>query len=139
MNINTNGTYYPYFLKHAQFPFTDAERKCITSTVTKLKFMKPHCSHPGMLLGKIQSGKTKTFIAIMALGFDNEFEVVVVFTKGTKALATQTERRINDEFRPFIQNDELDVYDVMKLPDNFTKWELKKKIVIVCKKQKAKR
>ncbi|WP_413522511.1 Z1 domain-containing protein [Photobacterium phosphoreum] len=134
--INTNGMYYPYFLEHAKFPFTVEERKCITSTVTKLKVMKPYRDHPGMLLGKIQSGKTKTFIAIMALGFDNDFEVVVVFTKGTKALATQTERRINDEFKSFIKDDELDVYDVMKLPESFTKWELKKKIVIVCKKQK---
>lgn len=136
MKIETDGMYYLHFLQNAKFPYTAAEQECITSTVDELLTMKPHGDRPGMLLGKIQSGKTKTFMAIMALGFDNGYEVTVVFTKGTKALATQTERRINDEFKPFIQNDDLDVFDVMKLPETFTKWELKKKIVIVCKKQK---
>ncbi|WP_218139525.1 hypothetical protein [Thorsellia anophelis] len=38
-----------------------------------------------MLLGKIQSDKTKTFMAIMGLVFDNDYDVIVVRTKGTKA------------------------------------------------------
>jgi hypothetical protein len=40
-----------------------------------------------MLLGKIQSGKTKMFLGAIALGFDNGFDVAIILTKGTKALA----------------------------------------------------
>jgi hypothetical protein len=60
---------------------------------------------PGMLLGKVRSGKTKTFMGAIALAFDNGFDVCVVLTKGTKALAKQTYdlfvlRRVrNEKFR----------------------------------------
>jgi len=88
-----------------------------------------------MLLGKIQSGKTKTFLAVMALAFDNEFDVAVVLTKGTRALAKQTYERIRSEFRRHDENDLLKVFDIMTMPGHLTGFELSQKLVLVVKKQ----
>lgn len=131
-----SGKYFNHFLKSAQFPYTEEEQKCIASTVKKLSSEKTLGTNPGMLLGKIQSGKTKTFMAITGLCFDNGYEVAIVLTKGTKALATQTQLRIKSDFSPFLSEDSLEVYDIMNMPERLTKWELKKKIIIIVKKQK---
>ena len=42
---------------------------------------------PGLLLGKIQSGKTRAFVGVMALGFDKGIDICVILTKGTKPFA----------------------------------------------------
>ncbi|MGU5637011.1 hypothetical protein ACV1DV_15885 [Aeromonas veronii] len=98
-NLIINGAFYKHFLKSAQFPYTDSERRCIESTVIKLNRHKTQGDHPGMLLGKIQSGKTKTFMAIIGLAFDNNYDISVILTKGTKALSKQTQQRIQRERR----------------------------------------
>lgn len=134
--LNKQGNFYQHFLESAQFPYTDEEKECIESTVQSLQSQKTLGSKPGMLLGKIQSGKTKTFMAIMGLAFDNDYDIAVVLTKGTKALAKQTQLRIKNDFSPFIDNDGLEMFDIMNMPEKLTKWELQKKIVVVVKKQK---
>ena len=60
---------------------------CIENTVNQLTTNTTNFNSPGMLLGKIQSGKTRTFIGIIALAFDRGYDICVIFTKGTKALA----------------------------------------------------
>jgi len=89
-----------------------------------------------MLLGKIQSGKTRAFLGIIARAFDREFDVAVVLTKGTKTLAGQTVKRIGRDFKTFIDRDEVLLFDIMEAPDTLAKPELRRKIVIVAKKQK---
>lgn len=128
--------YYTHFLKTAEFPYTGEERSCIQATVSNLIHYQTLGSKPGMLLGKIQSGKTKTFLAIMGLAFDNGFDVAVVLTKGTKALSKQTQERIQREFRPFVETDEVLVFDIMQMPESLSGWELKRKLIFVVKKQK---
>src|SRR5699024_1472341 len=91
-----------------------------------------------MLLGKIQSGKTRTFIGITALAFDNEFDVAIVLTKGTRALAQQTYERLKSEFYDFYREDDIQIHDIMNLPDNLSQWELDQKLLFVVKKQKDK-
>lgn len=130
------GACYQHFLNSAQFPYTAPERACIESTVSKLKRFKTKGDHPGMLLGKIQSGKTKTFLAIMGLAFDNGYNMSVILTKGTKALSKQTQERVQREFKPFCDQDEVLVFDIMHLPSELVGYELKKKIILVVKKQK---
>ncbi|MBD0412957.1 MULTISPECIES: Z1 domain-containing protein [Pseudoalteromonas] len=134
--VNTEGKFYEHFLSSAEFPYTEEEKLCITETVIKLRDEETRGSKPGMLLGKIQSGKTKTFMAIMGLAFDNDYDIAVVLTKGTKALAKQTQLRIKSDFMPFISDDDLEIFDIMNMPERLTKWELQKKIVIIVKKQK---
>ncbi|AQT61074.1 Z1 domain-containing protein [Cellvibrio sp. PSBB023] len=134
--IHTTGEYYKHFIEKAEYPYTEEERACIKNTISKLGDVETLGSKPGMLLGKIQSGKTKTFLAIIGLAFDNDYDIAIILTKGTKALAKQTEQRIQREFKPFHDRDEILIYDIMNMPDKLGGWELKKKIILVVKKQK---
>lgn len=63
---------------------------CVENTVAALLSSETDARRPGMLLGKIQSGKTRAFLGIIASAFDNGFDVAVVLTKGT---AQRTGRR----------------------------------------------
>ncbi len=105
------------------------------STVDKLIAEHTQSSRPGMLLGKIQSGKTKAFIGVLALAFDNGFDHAVIFTKGTKALARQTLARLRKDLKLAIDNDLIGVNDIMTLPDTLTPWDLARKQIFVCKKE----
>jgi hypothetical protein len=108
---------------------------CVRETVDELLARETTSRHPGMLLGKIQSGKTRAFLGIMALGFDRGYDVAVVLTKGTKTLGNQTVRRISTEFKSFRDDNALQVFDILKIP-NLTPWELEEqKLVIVAKKE----
>jgi len=116
-------------------------QRCIEDTVEKLLANKTGFDfegtvgqRPGMLLGKIQSGKTRAFIGIMALAFDKGYDVCVVFTKGTNALATQTIRRFESDFDSFINDDEVKVYDIMSVP-NLTPYIKGQKLIFVVKKE----
>ena len=110
-------------------------KHCIRSSVDKLKTVGTQFNRPGMLLGKIQSGKTRAFLGIMALAFDEGFDVAIVLTKGTRTLAQQTVQRISDDFKAFRDEGALEVYDIMSVPD-LSPWEVEEnKIIIVVKKE----
>ncbi|MBU9710543.1 hypothetical protein KS419_02150 [Bacillus tamaricis] len=98
--------------------------------------METTVDRPGMLLGKIQSGKTRTFIGATALSFDNGYDITIVLTKGTRALAQQTYERLKTEFDDFKYDDVVQIFDIMSLPDNLANYELDQKLLIVAKKQK---
>jgi hypothetical protein len=136
VGLNLKGNFYQHFLESAQFKYTLEERSCIENTVIKLNKFKTKGDHPGMLLGKIQSGKTKTFMAIIGLAFDNNYDVAVILTKGTKALSKQTQERVQTEFKPFCENDDVLVFDIMRMPNELSGYELRRKIILVVKKQK---
>lgn len=53
---------------------------------------------PIMMLGSIQSGKTRAFIGLLALCFDNCFDMAIILTKCSTALVTQTVKRMESEF-----------------------------------------
>lgn len=134
ITINTNGHFYRGLSEKNNYePET---KQCIENTVTNLLDKETSLNRPGMLLGKIQSGKTRTFIGITALSFDNGFDVAIVLTKGTKALAQQTYQRLKSEFYEFDQEDDVQIFDIMNLPDNLSQWELDQKLLFVVKKQK---
>jgi|GEM_PF-3381414 hypothetical protein len=79
----------------------DAIQRCVHESVSSLlnqnnqpnQIAKPIC-----LLGKIQSGKTRTFIGVMAKAFDEGVNTIVVLTKNSKILGKQTTKRIANEF-----------------------------------------
>ena len=52
----------------------------------------------GIIIGKVQSGKTSNFIALLALAFDNGYNLAVVIGGNTTELLTQNVNRINDAF-----------------------------------------
>ena len=51
-------------------------------TVQKFLENETGMNKPGMLLGKIQGGKTRAFIGIIALAFDNDYDMAIILTKG---------------------------------------------------------
>ena len=110
--------------------FTCAER-----TVQKLINLPTTDDRPGILLGKVQSGKTRAFISTLALSFDNGYDIAVVLSKNSTALITQTVKRLGSEFRPFVDDEEVAIYDIMSSPRSFSAWELQSKIIFVAKKQ----
>ncbi|MFP7224945.1 Z1 domain-containing protein [Priestia filamentosa] len=127
------GLFYKGLLKKNDYsPETE---KCIFNTLKGLKNKKTTANKPGMLLGKIQSGKTKTFIGITGLAFDNNYDIAIVLTKGTKALTRQTYERLKEEFSSFQAHDKIQIYDIMNLPGNLIQYELNQKLIFVVKKE----
>lgn len=99
--------------------------------------LRTSSDHPGMLLGKIQAGKTRAFIGIIAAAFDKGFDFAIILTKGTQALSEQTMKRVCHDYKLAIDDDLLKVYDIMHLPKNLTKYHLRQKWVIIAKKEKS--
>lgn len=118
---------------------------CIESTVEQLLSTDEHAEEPGLLLGKIQCGKTDTFEGIIGLAFDKGVDIAIVITKGTKALVNQTIKRMKNDYRWFKASDRLEqpvtieIYDIMAISKTGLRQAIveSSKVVIVCKKQAA--
>src|SRR5271170_974476 len=133
-SIALNGEFYPVY-KAAKSFFSAETFRCAEETVGELLQKATTSENPGMLLGKVQSGKTRTFISILALAFDNGFDIAIVLSKNSRALIEQTAKRLNSEFKMFIDDGELEVYDIMHAPASFGGFELDSKLIFVAKKQ----
>jgi hypothetical protein len=113
----------------------DDLQRCVENVVRQLEGLPSSIDRPGMLLGKIQSGKTRGFLGVIAKAFDDGFDIAIVLTKGTVTLASQTVKRIGRDYKTFVDGDEVIVFDVMEMPEKLTRSELRRKMVIVAKKQ----
>lgn len=133
-DLNITGIFYPSFTEDAEL-YSEQDKLCIQRTVSRLLSIQTSAERPGMLLGKIQSGKTKTFLGAVALAFDNGFDIAIILTKGTKALTRQTLARVRREFAQFQTQDQLQIFDIMTVPTGLTGYELSQKLVFVSKKQ----
>lgn len=132
-SLKTTSTFYD---RLRSFRNDDHElANCIDRVVHKLETATTCGNKPGILLGKIQSGKTRAFVGAIARAFDHGFDMALVLTKGTKTLSAQTVSRLSADFAEFIADDEVLVLDIMKLPGKLTRSELRRKIVMVAKKQ----
>ena len=107
---------------------------CVRGTVEQLLKEETSTKRPGVLLGKIQGGKTRAFIGVIASAFDQGYDVAVLLTKGTKSLARQTLNRVQKDFEPFFADDLVHVFDIMALP-SLTNYELSHKLIFVVKKE----
>jgi hypothetical protein len=115
--VNLRGSFYPSH-KTANPSFSEDTFRCAEETVGEFLKKATTSDNPGMLLGKVQSGKTRTFISILALAFDNDFDIAIVLSKNSRALIEQTAKRLNSEFTMFIDDGELEIYDIMHAPDS---------------------
>src|ERR1700719_1030243 len=132
--LNLTGPFYaPY--KAANSTFGPNTFRCAEETADELLKTATTSDNPGMLLGRVESGKTRTFISILALSFDNDFDIAIVLSKNSRALIEQTAKRLNNEFKMFIDDGELEVYDIMHAPESFGAFELAGKLLFVAKKQ----
>jgi hypothetical protein len=134
MTMNLFGSFFPAY-KSDNGSFSPDTFACAERTVEKLLAARTTSEHPGMLLGKVQSGKTRTFISIMALAFDNGYDITIVLSKNSKALIEQTAKRLRTEFRQFLDDGVLELYDIMESPKSFTEFELEAKMIFVAKKE----
>lgn len=85
----------------------------------------------GIVIGKVQSGKTSNFITSIALAFDNDYSVVVVLGGTKNVLVGQNRDRLKEYFRG--------VHDVTILDSNEQKSELQADRIFnhVCRKRKV--
>ena len=90
---------YPFYtyLKN-KVGYSAELEKCIKDTVKNLLDDVSNPTDPGLLLGKIQSGKTRAFVGVMGLCFDKGFDISVIFTKNANLLSVQTVQRMKDDF-----------------------------------------
>ena len=127
--MNLDGVFY----SEKKREYSEKQYECILETVEKLDEIG---DRPLMMLGKIQSGKTKSFIGVISLAFDNGYDLAVVLTKNSNALARQTTARMKQEFDQFLDDDVIDIYDIMCTPPELSRYELDKKMILVVKKEK---
>ena len=123
-------------------PYSTELKKCIETTVDKLMEEGPNATAPGLLLGKIQCGKTRAFVGIIGLAFDRGFDQCVVLTKGTNALVSQTVTRLKSDFHDYLgianrhKSCPVDVHDIMDLKNGLSSAQINGvKNIIVCKKE----
>ena len=109
-------------------------RTKVDEVLEKLQKEATSMKRPGILLGRIQSGKTRAFLGVIARAFDRGYDVAVILTKGTKSLTEQTLSRVREDFREFIAADQIDVFDILTVPD-LTPYELSRKLIFVVKKE----
>lgn len=109
-------------------------REKVEEVVEKLQKEATSTNRPGILLGKVQSGKTRAFLGVIARSFDRGYDVAVILTKGTKSLAEQTLSRVKEDFREFIAADQIEVFDILSVPD-LTPYELTHKLIFIVKKE----
>lgn len=126
--------FYEYLIQKRE----DSEdiKKVMENTASDLLLHKTDDLKPGMLLGLIQSGKTRAFTGVLAKCFDNGFDVAIVFTKNSIALVSQTINRLKTEFEKPIASNKLYVWDIVKLQTGaMTGFILGMKQIIVVKKE----
>lgn len=65
----------------ANYPYGTMPKEkedCVESAVSQLLGKGPHAEEPGLLLGKIQCGKTDTFEDIIGLAFDKGIDIALI-------------------------------------------------------------
>lgn len=132
MPINRGGPVFTAFSQGKEVQPATLER---AAEVVESLLVVPANARPGLLFGKVQSGKTRTFVTALALAFDNGIDLAVVFTKGVKVLTQQTVARIAQEFEVASNRDLVHVFEIMSTPENLPPGLISQKLVIVCKKE----
>jgi len=95
-------------------------------------------SKTGLVIGKVQSGKTSNFIALTALAFDNNYNLIVVLGGTKKPLVTQNRERISEYFEKL--GGDVCVLDTVTYRDKINEEEvlkyiaMGKKVIIVALK-----
>ncbi len=95
------------------------------------------CKKTGIVIGKVQSGKTSNFISITALAFDNRYDIAVVLGGTKKPLVKQNRDRIKEYFattKDILVLDTTDFKDQLSAPKMHQFKKMGKKVVIVALK-----
>jgi len=93
-------------------------RAAVEEVLDKLQKEATSTQRPGILLGRVQSGKDPRFSGRHRREhLTGDLNIAVILTKGTKSLAEQTLSRVKEDFREFIAADQMDVFDILSVPD----------------------
>jgi hypothetical protein len=137
MAVVTTGpvlTAFKSVLAASDKPLSRETEECSASVVRLLEHHHTTAQRPGMLLGKVQSGKTRAFVGAIAIAFDSGFDIAVVLTKTSKPLAAQTMRRLQQDLAPAIQHNRVRVYNAAGKIGPLNQWQQKLKLILVAKK-----
>lgn len=120
-------------LERVNRPLAGDTEDCSVSVV---RLLEAHAAEqrPGMLLGKVQSGKTRAFVGAIAIAFDSGFDIAIVLTKTSKPLAAQTRRRLENDLGPAIETHRIIVFDAATQIGPLNEWQQQRKIILVAKK-----
>lgn len=100
----------------------DMSPEAIDSVFSNAVRILSHCPNPnvqenlsetGVVIGKVQSGKTSNFISVLALAFDNGYDIAIVLGGNTNDLLKQNASRITSAF-----NVDSERLTVLKTNDN---------------------
>lgn len=114
----------------------EALQQCVNESVDALldQTLEPgQMTKPICLLGKIQSGKTRAFIGVMAKAFDRGVNTIIVLTKNSKILGKQTTRRIANEFHQLESGRSISVEYITEIDDQVILGEaqlLQKRVIV---------
>ena len=109
-------------------------REKVAEVLDQLQKEATSTKKPGILLGRVQSGKTRAYLGVIAKSFDDGFDAAVILTKGTRSLAKQTLSRVREDFKEFIADDQVLVFDIFDVPE-LTPYERARKLIFVVKKE----
>ena len=127
-------SYYKYITEHRNDP--PGLKKIMEDVCEDLLRYQTNELKPGILLGLIQSGKTRAFIGIIARAFDHGYDIAVVLTKNSVALVEQTLKRLKSEFSMPVEANRLFIWDIIKIQEGqLTGYVLEKKLIFVVKKE----
>lgn len=94
--------YFPKYL--ASIPDDVRTSVAVKATLERLdevlaeRTFSPSPHGNGLVVGRVQSGKTRNYIGLMLDAADNGWNVIIVLTSAIRALAQQTRNRIAEEF-----------------------------------------
>lgn len=81
-------------------------------------------SNTGIIIGKVQSGKTSNFIALIAMAFDNGYNIAIVLGGNKNILLDQNKQRIKESFN--VDSDKLVVLDTNSNSDIIAEREIER-------------
>lgn len=92
--------YYQYLLwdKDSDYVALDYTANEIVKLLSDPRPDHPAVSRKGLILGDVQSGKTRTYIALMNKAADCGYRLFVVLTSDNEKLRQQTQERIDTDF-----------------------------------------
>lgn len=99
-----------YFKRKAeqQMLSDDMSQDAVDTIFSNAVRILSHCPNPetaqevsetGIVIGKVQSGKTSNFISVLALAFDNKYDIAIVLGGNTLELLKQNASRIESAFK----------------------------------------
>jgi GTPase SAR1 family protein len=145
--VNSSGEYLNGIKDY--FANNNIGQDAVNSFVNNAIRILSYCPNPsnneierstGLIIGKVQSGKTSNFLSLIALAFDNNYDLVIVFGGVKKNLVKQNRERIEEYF----SNESVVVFDTETNKDQITEETMKKfikdgkKIIIVTLKSASK-